>query len=165
MSEKVLQEFSAKIVKAKNLYENTKQQCDSLRREAGRLQKEYDMLVAQRKAAEDSEESLKNQYLQIKKENEQEGDRCSKELSELNGLRALKKKLKREKDIYESELLKNNLTLEELIKERQALENTARTLNERLENITVEKNALQGEFQQTNNAIEEYTVRIRELRG
>ena len=36
MTEKVLQEFSSKILKAKNLYEQTKAQCDTLRREAQR---------------------------------------------------------------------------------------------------------------------------------
>jgi hypothetical protein len=39
-------------------------------------------------------------------------------MEELNTLRNLKKKLKREKDMYESEMMKNSLTLEELVKER-----------------------------------------------
>jgi len=41
MSEKVLQEFSAKISKAKNLFEATKNQCELLRREKEKLEKEY----------------------------------------------------------------------------------------------------------------------------
>ena len=41
MSEKVLQEFSAKIQKAKNLYEQTNNQCTLLRKEAERLEKEH----------------------------------------------------------------------------------------------------------------------------
>ena len=41
MSEKVLQEFSAKIIKAKNQFEQTKNQCEMLKRESSKLEKEY----------------------------------------------------------------------------------------------------------------------------
>jgi len=51
----------------------------------------------------------------------------------------LKKKLKREKDIYESELMKNSLALEDLVKERMNLQNTAKQYSEKLENITAER--------------------------
>lgn len=45
MTEKVLQEFSSKIIKAKNLYDNTKQQCEVLKKEAVKYEKEYQELV------------------------------------------------------------------------------------------------------------------------
>ena len=39
MSEKVLQEFATKLSRAKNLLENTKSQCDDLKRQAFNLEK------------------------------------------------------------------------------------------------------------------------------
>ena len=44
MSEKILNEFSSRISKAKFLLESTKNQCEYLKREATRLEKEYDQL-------------------------------------------------------------------------------------------------------------------------
>jgi hypothetical protein len=55
-----------------------------------------------------------------------ESEKCIKEIEELNELRNLKKKLKRQKDIYENEVIKNSLALEELKKERQNLEYVAK---------------------------------------
>lgn len=59
MSEKVLQEFSAKISKAKNLFEATKNQCELLRREKEKLEKEYKQIYDARKEATLQEENLK----------------------------------------------------------------------------------------------------------
>lgn len=146
MSEKALQEFSAKIIKAKNLYETTKTQCEILKREAVKLEKEYQLVSTQRKEAEQLEFTLKNHFEETKRTNKSETDKCAKEIEELNALRNLKKKLKREKDVYESELMKNSLTLEELVKERISLQNVAKGYSEKLENVTAERQALQVSY-------------------
>jgi len=62
------------------------------------------------------EENLKFQYENSKKSNQEESEKCAREIEELNDLRSLKRKLKREKDIYESEMMKNSLALEELVR-------------------------------------------------
>ncbi|EAS06736.1 hypothetical protein TTHERM_00688760 (macronuclear) [Tetrahymena thermophila SB210] len=164
MSEKVLQEFSAKILKAKNLYEATKNQCDVLRREKEKLEREYKQIYEVRKEAELQEENLKYQYENSKKSNKEESEKCAREVDELNNLRSLKKKLKREKDIYESEMMKNSLALEELVKQRVQLQQTAKQYSDKLENITAERAALQDEYVKTNSAIEDYTLKIKELK-
>ena len=86
-----------------------------------RLEKEYQQISEQRKQATTLEGQLKTHFENSKKSNLQETEKCAKEIEELNALRNLKKKLKREKDIYEAELMKNSLAFEELVKERTNL--------------------------------------------
>lgn len=92
-----------------------------LRREKERLEKEYKSIYDARKEAELQEENLKYQYENAKKSSKEEAEKCAREVDELNNLRALKKKLHREKGIYESEMMKNSLALEELVRQRVAL--------------------------------------------
>jgi hypothetical protein len=49
---KILNEFAAKITKAKILHDNTQAMCQKLRREAAQLEKEYSTIRSQREAAE-----------------------------------------------------------------------------------------------------------------
>ena len=49
----ILNEFAAKISKAKTLHDNTQALCQKLRREANQLEKEYNTIKNQREAAED----------------------------------------------------------------------------------------------------------------
>ena len=64
------------------------------------------------------DKELRQKFELAKETNKLESEKCAKELEELNYLRNLKKKLKREKDMLESELMKNSLQLEELVKDR-----------------------------------------------
>jgi len=48
---KILNEFAAKITKAKILHDNTQATCQKLRREAAQLEKEYSTIRMQREAA------------------------------------------------------------------------------------------------------------------
>ena len=129
---KVLGEFAAKISKAKILFTNTKDTCDKLRREASKLEKEYEQMVEQRQAAEKLEASLKESESLTKKTFEEEQERCKLEVIKLNTMRENKKRLKREKDIAENDLLKNTLLLEELVKERESLQSQAKQLSAKL---------------------------------
>ena len=79
-------------------------------------------------------------------------------------MRENKKRLKREKDIAENDLLKNTLLLEELVKERESLQAQAKQLSAKLEATTSEKDILTREYSRTNEAIDRYTAKINELR-
>jgi len=48
----ILNEFAAKITKAKNLYNSTSSNCDKLKKEQAQLQKEYELIRSQREASE-----------------------------------------------------------------------------------------------------------------
>ena len=60
----------------------------------------------------------------------------------MNNLKNEKKKLKKEKDSVDHDLLKNTLYFEELVKERETLQYQAKQLSNRLEGITSEKGIL-----------------------
>lgn len=62
----ILNEFAAKISKAKILYDTTSANCDKLRREAAQLQREYEQVRSQRESAETLEATLKFELEQSK---------------------------------------------------------------------------------------------------
>jgi len=165
MSEKVLQEFSTRLLKAKSLLDNTKNQCLVLKKEALKLEKEYEEIQNQRKSAEMMEESLKNHYLQIKNSNDQESLKNAKEYEELNSLREMKKKLKRECEIAKADFSKNTMILEELVKERMNLERGSKQMTEKLEQISLEKKTLQEENDFNQASIQQYSAKIQDLKN
>jgi len=165
MSERVLHEFSQRITRAKTLLDNTKSQNTALKKEALKLEREYEDLQNARKNAELMEENLRNQYLATKNANDQESQKNQKEHEELNQLRELKKKLKRESDICKADYSKNSLILEELVNERTNLEKSAKQLTEKLEQVSLEKRALQEEHESNHVQIQEYSQKINDLKS
>lgn len=118
---KILNEFAAKITKAKILHDSTQATCDKLRREVAQLEKAYSTIRQQRESAENMEKALKHQLDITQKVENEASNLCKKEEKELEELRQGRKQLKREKDIAQHTLMKNNLQLEELTKKRQHL--------------------------------------------
>lgn len=115
---KILNEFAAKITKAKILHDSTQATCQKLRREVAQLEKEYATTKSQREAAEKMEGSLKNQLDMTQKAENEASNKCKREENQLDELRENRKKLKREKEIEQHTLMKNKLELEDLIKKR-----------------------------------------------
>lgn len=68
---KLLGEFAAKIAKSKLVYSSTKDYVDKLSREAARLEREYEELVQERKAAEMLENNLMVNYKTLQKHNDE----------------------------------------------------------------------------------------------
>jgi chromosome segregation ATPase len=159
----ILNEFAAKITKAKLLHDSTQAACQKLRREAAQLEKEYHAIRTQREAAENMEKTLKNQLQMTQNAERETAAKCKREEAQLEDLRENRKKLKREKEIEQHTLLKNKLELEELVTRRQQLEATAKTLSEKLEGVTSEKEVLQEEYDKTEAAIKRYNDNIAAL--
>ncbi len=128
----ILNEFAAKITKAKLLHDSTQAACQKLRREAAQLEKEYQAIRSQREAAENMEKTLKNQLQMTQNAEKETAAKCKREEAQLEDLRENRKKLKREKEIEQHTLLKNKLELDELVTKRQQLEATAKALSEKL---------------------------------
>jgi chromosome segregation ATPase len=157
---KILNEFAAKITKAKILHDNTQAICQKLRREVGQLEKEYATIRSQREAAENMERTLKYQLDMTQKAESEATAKCRREENQLEDLRENRKRLKREKEIEQHTLLKNKLELEELVTRREQLEATAKALSEKLEGVTSEKEVLQEEYNKTEAAIRKYNENI-----
>lgn len=62
----LLNEFSAKISKARNLYTNTETNCEKLKRELQQLQKDHALVKNQRESAGVMENSLRQQLNAMK---------------------------------------------------------------------------------------------------
>jgi chromosome segregation ATPase len=159
----ILNEFAAKITKAKILHDNTQAACLKLRREAAQFEKEYHTIRTQREAAENMERSLKNQLSLTQNAEKETAAKCRREEAQLEELRENRKKLKREKEIEQHTLLRNKLELDELVTKRQQLEATAKSLSEKLEGVTSEKEVLQEEYNKTEAAIRRYNDNIAAL--
>lgn len=115
---KLLGEFAAKIAKSKLIYTSTKDYVEKLKREATKLEREYEQLVEERKAAETLENNLKINFRVLQKQNDEETNKYSQEVARLSDLKDQKNKLKRDKNSADHDLLKNTLYLEELVKQR-----------------------------------------------
>ena len=106
---KILNEFAAKISKAKILHDNTQALCQKLRRDANQLEKEYNTLRSQREAAENMERQLKHQLEMTQKAEAETSAKCKREEQQLADLRDNRKELKRQKEIEQHTLMKNKL--------------------------------------------------------
>ncbi len=71
MNEKVINEFTVRVSKAKNHLQQLTGQCEGLKREAERLKKELEAADAQKRDAEKTNEKLKLKYLSSKVSNEE----------------------------------------------------------------------------------------------
>ena len=84
---KILNQFAAKITKAKILHDNTQATCQKLRREVAQLEKEYATIKNQREAAEKMENSLKHQLDMTQKAENEANAKCKREENQLEELR------------------------------------------------------------------------------
>lgn len=107
---------------------------------------------------------MKHNYSLLRKQNSEDTSKFTQEVEKLSTLKGEKKKLKKEKDSVDHELLKNTLYFEEMVKQREQLQYQAKQLSGRLEGITAEKGILSEEYQKTQEAIEAYSERIRGLK-
>ena len=72
MSEKVLSEFAVRLNKSRTQLQDVCYQVENLRKESTKLQTELDTDNDEKIAAEREQETLRQQYEQIKRQNEQE---------------------------------------------------------------------------------------------
>jgi outer membrane murein-binding lipoprotein Lpp len=75
----ILNEFAAKITKAKILHDNTQSVCQKLRREVAQLEKDYHTIRNQREAAENMEKSLQNQLKMTQNAEKETSAKCKRE--------------------------------------------------------------------------------------
>jgi outer membrane murein-binding lipoprotein Lpp len=75
----ILNEFAAKITKAKILHDSTQSVCQKLRREVAQLEKDYHTIRNQREAAENMEKSLQNQLKMTHNAEKETSAKCKRE--------------------------------------------------------------------------------------
>ena len=66
MNEKVINEFTVKVNKAKNYLQDLTSQCEQLKREAERLKKELDIADNEKLHAEKINDNLKKKFISSK---------------------------------------------------------------------------------------------------
>ena len=71
MNEKVINEFTVRVTKAKNHLQDLTTQCEQLKHEAEKLKKELETADMQKQEAEKLNEKLKLKYLSSKVSNEE----------------------------------------------------------------------------------------------
>ena len=75
MSEKVLSEFAVRLNKSRTQLQDVCHQVESLRKESTKLQTELDTANEEKVAAEREQDLLRNQFEQIKEQNEIENQK------------------------------------------------------------------------------------------
>ena len=71
MNEKVINEFTVRVTKAKNHLQDLTTQCEQLKHEAEKLKKELEAADAEKREAEKANEKLKLKYLSSKVSSEE----------------------------------------------------------------------------------------------
>ena len=164
MSEKILNEFSVRLNKSRMQLTEVNGQVDNLKKEVLKLRQELQDALVEKDEAERVQENLMSKYINAKVLNEEEVERNARQKEELSNLRKLKKKLTREKDLWQRDWEKLELELQQSIKERAEIEYAAQNLSERLEKAQAEKDELEAQYNDNENAIQAYNAEIRELK-
>lgn len=139
MSDKLLQEFLAKLQKTRSTVFDTKKQCEFLKKDAKRLEQELSQLEMNKDELLQIEVTLKSRYIATKLKNEEESERDSLECETLTGLRKLKRVKLKEKESLSGELAKLNRELAQAVQQREQLELTAHALNSKLGQVSFER--------------------------
>jgi hypothetical protein len=86
-SEKFLRVFSAKILRAKHHYESSVFQKNKLKNESDRLASTYKRMLNDISMSQQQEESLREQCEAVRRQREEQEQRCLKDQDEINSLK------------------------------------------------------------------------------
>ena len=115
MSDKIFNEFAVRLNKSRTQLTDVCSQVDTLRKEAGTLQKQMDVANGEKVQAEKTQRELKTKYISSKTQNEKENERFSMEQNMLKNLRRQKIELNKRKELSEKECQKLSNELQQSI--------------------------------------------------
>lgn len=164
MSEKLLQEFLIRMNRTRTQVGETKRQCDVLKKEAKKLEKELSASEGERDDLLKIEESLKVQYISTKVLNEEEFDRNNAEHESLVSLRNSKRNRQRETDALGKEITKLRGEVFNIVKQREQLEGIAQMLSAKLDQASAERLSAEAEARKSSDVYKQMTQTLNSLR-
>jgi hypothetical protein len=164
MSEKLLQEFLIRMNRTRTQVAETKRQCDVLKKEAKKLEKELAASEGERDDLLKIEENLKVQYISTKVLNEEEFDRNNVEHESLVSLRSSKRNRQRESDTLGKEITKLRGEVFNIVKQREQLEGIAQMLSAKLDQASAERLSAEAEARKSSEAYRQMTQTLNSLR-
>ena len=105
-----------------------------------------------------------SKYVRAKIINEEEAEFNAQQKEELNQLRKLKKKLKRDNELSSREWEKLENELHQSVQERTEMELVAQNLSNKLEKVQAEKEQLELQYNDNESAIDQWNAEIRALK-
>lgn len=163
MSDKLLQEFLVRLTRTRTAVSDTKKQCDFLKKEAKRLERELEILEQNKSELLQIEENLKVHYISTKVQNEEEFEKNSHEHEELLKLRKIKRLKLREKENVVKDVERLNNELNQLVRQREQLESVAKNLNAKLDYASAERLAAEQEAKKNAEVLKALTVELEML--
>lgn len=169
MSDKLLQEFLIRMNRTRTQVAENKRQCDTLKKEAKKLEKELIASERERDELLKIEDSLKVQYISTKVLNEEgivyiEFERNTAEHGILTSLRNSKRNKQRENDTLNKEITKLRGEAFNIVKQREQLENIAQVLSAKLDQASAERLSAEAEARRSNEVYSKMSQTLNSLR-